>query len=529
MKDAWSFCQAEAYWDLYKPLTPWGKDVRESRTIHTDGIIIKKLYDDIEAATGLMEGFSSDAVALEKISYHLKRMPRLPLEEKQEYEFLELFQIKKFLANYRGLSHLIPPDVSGYFGFIEACRGLSLELDRGGSDAETFYIADSYHPGLAGLRLRIAEMDLNIRNDRESSEAYARANHGLCFDGRSFLVVPKTALAELSAFASRYSIEPYDDLSYVIRLLPSAEMLEAAAQREKMLSDERLLEHEVVQRLSLLCCAAMPELRAAVAAVTRLDLARAGAVLVAETKSIRPVLDSSSLCFESARLYPCELECASLGLAYKPLSARFDATAVVLFGSNMGGKTVVLKTVLFLQLMAQAGLFVPARSYESRVYANIEYVGELAGERLAGLSGFGFEVWRLQEAWGRREDSLVAFDELARTTGSREAEALLSSVIEAYSSCTGSRAFFATHFKGVARIEKAEFWRMKGLDHDGASECLDADAPLPERLAGINRHMRYELEPEQPSVRGQSDALAIASMLGLEPDLIRRALAFFKT
>ncbi len=529
MRDAWSFCRAEEYWNLYRPFTPWGKDAREARTVHTDSLVIIKLHDDIDAAASLLRRLGSDSVALERTSYHLKRMPRIPLGEKPEYEFLELFQLKKFLANYRGLLHLLPSEAASYFGLQKACPELCRELGRGGSDAETFYIADSYHPKLMDLRTKIAEIDKGLRKSRETLEEWAKKENGFTFDGRDFLVVPKASIAELAVLASHYSIEPYDDFAYIIRLLPSPDMLEAKARFDKMLSDERLLEQEVILRLSLLCSASMPELRAAVSAVTRLDLARAGAVLARETGGTRPVLDSAALSFDTARLYPCEQECRSLAFSYTPLTSNFTANSVVLFGSNMGGKTVVLKTVLFLQLLAQAGLFVPAKRFESRVYANIEYIGELAGERLAGLSGFGFEVWRLQEAWSRRADSLVAFDELARTTGSREAEALLSAVIEAYASCAGSRAFFATHFRGVARIPEAEYWRMKGLDHDGASECLDADAPLPQRLAGINGHMRYELETDLSSAHGQSDALAIASMLGLEPDLVRRAREFYRS
>jgi hypothetical protein len=290
----------------------------------------------------------------------------------------------------------------------------------------------------------------------------------------------------------------------------------------------------------------------------------------------RPVLDSETTELVNARFVPCQDECARLGLDYAPLSASFGASAVALFGSNMGGKTVVLKTLLFFQLLAQAGLFVPAERFSTRVYGRIEYVGELSGERLAGLSGFGLEIWRLIAARAasspraegpRRADpanadegaaqggspqggspqggSLVAFDELARTTGSHEAEALLSAVIEAYARGGSGRAYFATHFRGVARMPGVEYRRMRGLDREAAAAALggrdangrlDGDGrpdegsaggegrgpALAERLAGINRHMRYEVVEDDGS-GSESDALAIASFLGLDRSVIERA------
>jgi hypothetical protein len=371
-----------------------------------------------------------------------------------------------------------------------------------------------------------------------------------------------------------YAVEPYDDARYIVRILPSPDAVEALADRERFLAAERLAEERVLARLSALAAAAMPELALAVSSVTRWDRARAGAELALRLDMSRPVIsDAGGMVLECARFVPCAEECGRMGLSYSPLTSRFDADAVVLFGSNMGGKTVVLKSILFFQLLAQAGLFVPARRFETRVYDRIAYVGELSGERLAGLSGFGLEVWRLIAAGasgvvsadaadgvcGSGNGALVAFDELARTTGSHEAEALLSAVVEAYAGGrSGDRpdgaprdqAFFATHFRGVARLPGAEYRRMRGLDRVAAEAALGAVSPgaevqtgpvaglsagtpaplaacgegpeLAGRLAGINRHMRYEVVDDDGS-GSESDALAIASLLGLDRSIVDRA------
>ncbi|TFG84060.1 MAG: hypothetical protein E4H20_04165 [Spirochaetales bacterium] len=528
MKDAWNFAQMDDYWRRYEPLTPWGQDHREARRVLVDEKEIQDRHDDIDVAAQFLADAAANPVSLDRLAYHLKRMPRLPLAEKDEYELIELFQVKKFLANYRGVLSVLDDRTRGRFNLVPACPGLAAELDRGGSDAETFYLADSYDPGLGACRASLAAIDAEIREARAASEERAKVEFGLSFKGREFLVVARSVFHEGAPDPVTFLIDPYDDGRVLVRLLPTGSAVAAMEKRERLLESEREAENAVIRRLSALASKAMAELRGAVAALTRWDIARAGAILADQTASIRPELDSSAMLLEEARFVPCADECKELGLEYHPLSARFDSGAVVLFGSNMGGKTVALKTMLFMQLLAQAGLFVPARRFCSHVYRRVDYVGELAGERLTGLSGFGFEIWRFQEAWQRSEGALIAFDEPARTTGSHEAEALLSALVEAYANGRGARAFFATHFRGVARVSGAEYRRMRGLDRAAACEALDADAPLPERLAGINRHMRYEIVDDDDAAQGESDALAIATMLGLDCGLVERAQDYFR-
>lgn len=527
MKAAWSFAGMEELWALYEPLTPWGRDEREKREVFTDPDAIRARHDDIELALAWLGG--ADTLARDRMSWYLKRMPRIPLEAKSEYEITELFQLKKFLANYRGARTALGESAAGAFRFLEAASDLAAALDRGGSDPETFFLADAYDPGLREVRESLDACLERERSERARAEAKARVEKGLSFDGREFLLVPKER-APASDDAS-YLLEPYDEKRYLVRLRPSVEALAIAEEKRALLEREREAENRVILSLSKLAAQAMPQLALAVAALTRWDIARAGAVLASGHGMVRPDLSSDGMAIMEGRNLPCEADCGRLGLCYTPLTAVFDKPAVVLFGSNMGGKTVVLKTALFFQLAAQAGLFVPARSFSSRVYGSILYVGEQSGQGQSGLSGFGSEVWRLQSALSRGRLTLVAYDELARTTGSHEAEALLSAVVERYASGdagSGCLALFATHFRGVARVQGARYLRMMGLDRDAANSALAADQPLEARLAGINRHMRYLLVSDDGSEPELSDALAVASMLGLDAGLVERARIFFR-
>jgi len=537
VQDAWNFCRMDDFWRHFEPLTPWGKDEQARRVVYRDVPLIERRLDDIALAAGFLQHQSTDTVGLDRISFHLRRMPRFPLEVKTEYEQLELFQIKKFLANYRGLCSRLDGSMTATFGLVPVCPELSVALDKGGSDAETFFLADSYHPQLGSVRAALQRVDQEQALLRQSQCAHAKEDLGLAFDNRDFLIVARQQVADPATCANRYSFEPYDGQSWLVRLIQLPEAIKLAAEREQLLERERQLEALVLRDLSALAAAAIPALVQAVAAVTRFDRARAGALLAERFQLVRPSFvpaaatpddKPTQLELQAGRYLPCVFECQKLGLHYEPLAASFSAAAVVLFGSNMGGKTVVLQTVLFFQLLAQAGLYVPAVSFRTTVFRHIEYVGELAGERLAGLSGFGFEIWRLRRVWGL-PNALIAFDELARTTGSHEAEALLSAVVEASASPKEqpSLALFSTHFRGVARLPGVLYLRMHGLDQQAA--CLDtipSAANLQTSLLDINRHMRYRLLPDRPDQEEGSDALNIAAMLGLDEAVVKRARVF---
>ncbi|HRZ89674.1 MAG TPA: hypothetical protein P5117_09350, partial [Spirochaetia bacterium] len=411
------------------------------------------------------------------------------------------------------------------FGLGLAAPDLAAELGKGGSDPETFFVSDAYDPALAEVRMSIARTDADLEAARSAAETRLAARHGVRLSGRDFALVPRAQAEALLADRDLAVVEPYDDRLYLVRPAADARILGLRDLRDELAARERKLEDDVIRRLSGLIASALPEIRAASERTRDFDLALARARLARDLGLVRPDLSAEGDWeLTAGRFLPCEVECGDLGLAYTPLSARFGKPVTTIFGSNMGGKTVALKTVLFFQVLAQAGFHVPAASFRTRVYARLSYVGELAGERLAGLSGFGFEIHRFIRAWeGMGEGGCLAvFDEFARTTSSREAEALLSAAQAELAARPGVKSFFATHFRGLVRSPGVDYLRMRGLARKAASECLEADAPRAERLARINRHMRYELEPDAEGP-GPADALTVAALLGLPGEIVKKA------
>jgi DNA mismatch repair ATPase MutS len=533
MRDARDFSRLDEFLGEFAPLTPYGRERKERKEFIRDRAELERRYDLIDEAIAFSKRASDDHSRLNRLTYHLKRIPRLPTVRDGDFELVELFQYKKFLANYRAVYSLLDDRARERFGFHFSSSTLAAEFDRGGSDAETFYLADCYDESLASARKAIASLDEGIRDERSRAERALGGDRPLRFDGRPFIVVDAERARALAASGARISLEAHDSTSYAVRMLPTELELILAAERERELERERIAEAGVIARLSEAIRAESAAFAAYASAVEEFDASYALANLAIARRMVRPRLDGDTIGAVGARFVPCQEDCRAMGLAYTPLDFDPGARVSVLFGSNMGGKTIALRTVAFLQLLAQSGSFVPAEGFRTRTFDSVRYVGELRGDRATGLSGFGFEIRSFVEAWeGMAAPSLCVFDEFARTTGSHEAEAILSAAIEATASKGGAHAVFATHFRGVDRIPGVRYSRMRGLDRESLGAAFDGGrefregSTLEERIAGINRHMAYLIVDDDGSP-GASDAIDIAEMLGLETAIVERARARF--
>jgi len=193
------------------------------------------------------------------------------------------------------------------------------------------------------------------------------------------------------------------------------------------------------------------------------------------------------------------------------IEVHADRPLLVITGPNAGGKTVALKTLGLLALMAQAGCHVPARAGArlpvfSQVFAIVGDDQSVA-ENLSTFSAF---VKQLRDVLERVDGrSLVLLDELGAGTDPDDGAALAQAVLEALAE-RGAVVAASTHLeplKGFASTHPRA--RNASVEFD------------PERLAPT-----FRLVYDRP---GQSYALSIGARLGLPPALIERAHAHRST
>jgi DNA mismatch repair protein MutS2 len=185
------------------------------------------------------------------------------------------------------------------------------------------------------------------------------------------------------------------------------------------------------------------------------------------------------------------------------LGLRFHM--LVITGPNTGGKTVALKTVGLLAIMAQSGLHVPAdEGPDFPVFDDV--LADIGDEQSLeqSLSTFSSHVRRIGEILGKAtERSLVLLDEMGAGTDPADGAALGRAILDELSAI-GSRAIVTTHI--------------------GDLKTYALSTPGTENAA-----VEFDDETLQPKYRvhigdiGQSNALKIARHLRLAEHIVARA------
>ncbi|MBI3723446.1 hypothetical protein HY251_05770 [bacterium] len=196
-----------------------------------------------------------------------------------------------------------------------------------------------------------------------------------------------------------------------------------------------------------------------------------------------------------------------------PTTVRLGDTfdMLVVTGPNTGGKTVALKTVGLAVIMAQCGLPIATQKC-SRVPIFQSWFADIGDEQSIqqSLSTFSAHLARLREVLeGASKEALVLVDELGAGTDPVEGGALGRAVLEKILA-SGARAVVTTH---LGSLKQFAFTNPRA---ENGAMAFDHETLRP----------TYRLLLGQP---GNSNALAIAKRLGVDPAVVARADELLKT
>jgi DNA mismatch repair protein MutS2 len=187
-----------------------------------------------------------------------------------------------------------------------------------------------------------------------------------------------------------------------------------------------------------------------------------------------------------------------------------DCRTLLISGPNTGGKTVTLKTVGIIALMAQAGMPVPCSAAELPVFEQV--LADIGDNQSIeqNLSTFSAHVSRLREmALDATPDSLVLLDEIGSATDPEEGGALGVALVDHFRAA-GAFTLASTHLTAL---------KIYGAN---TKTVLNASMGFDEQTL----EPTYQLQVGLP---GKSAGLDIAARLGMPEDIMRRARASLST
>ena len=363
-------------------------------------------------------------------------------------------------------------------------------------------LADSASPELASIRRHIRATESKVRDILQKIISSSQAKYlqeSIITQRSGRYVVPVKSefkneipglVHDLSGSGSTFFIEPMG----VVKA--NNELRELQAKEEKEID-------RILAELSAEAASFREDITLNYDLLIRLDSIFARGKLSARMGAMEPGLSAKSLCLRRARhpLLPPKTAVAN----DLSLGEKFDT--LVITGPNTGGKTVTLKTIGLLTLMAQCGLHIPAGDGSTirvcqRVLADIGDEQSIAQSLSTFSSHMSNIVGMLAETDG---ETLVLFDELGGGTDPVEGAALAAAIIE-HARSLGALVAATTHYAEL----QVYAMTTPGVENASCEFDVETLAPTYRLLVGIP---------------GKSNAFAISQRLGLPQEIIQQAAA----
>ena len=363
-------------------------------------------------------------------------------------------------------------------------------------------LADSASPELASIRRHMRATESKVRDILQkliSSNQSKYLQEAIITIRSDRYVVPvksehKNAIPglvhDVSSSGSTFFIEPMG-------------VVKANNELRELLAKEKKEIERILAELSAQCATHKEDILEDYQLLVWLDTIFARAKLSLKLECTEPRLSDKYLRLRGAR-HPL-LDQKKAVANDLELGERFDT--LVITGPNTGGKTVTLKTLGLITLMAQCGLHIPAKDDStvrvvSRVLADIGDEQSIAQSLSTFSSHMVNIVGILEEA---DDESLILFDELGAGTDPVEGAALAAAIIESARGL-GAQVAATTHYAEL----KVYAMTTPGVENASCEFNVETLAPTYRLVLGIP---------------GKSNAFAISRRLGLPEYIIEKAAA----
>ncbi|PYM18926.1 MAG: DNA mismatch repair protein MutS [Candidatus Rokuibacteriota bacterium] len=274
-------------------------------------------------------------------------------------------------------------------------------------------------------------------------------------------------------------------------------------------ADERRkkLEYELFDGLRRAVAGRAPELVRTASALALLDVVAALAEVAHTHRHVRPTVDDSQALSIVDGRHPVLEVRGSSPITPNDVDLDDDRRIVILTGPNMAGKSVYLRQIGHLVILAQMGAWVPAR--EARIGVVDRVFTRVGAQDNVSRGQSTFLVEMVETATIMRHvtpRSLVLLDEVGRGTSTFDGLAIAWAVVEHLHGESRAKVLFATHFHELTRL----------------ADRLPAVKNFHVAVREWNDEIVF-LHKVRPGSTDRSYGIQVARLAGLPPTVIRRA------
>ncbi len=487
--------------------TPFGAEELARMEFAADPQSVREALDEVVEMAGLLDGgYPVPLGGLNDIRPYLERI-------KPENAYLEveaLLEIKSNLQAMGELAHFFrehkdeTPRLAAYARGIHYHRNIIQEIDATVDPGQPEGIYDRATPELREIRIKIrsleAEQAKALRQVQKRYADYSQDEIVTLRDGRMVLGILPNFVQKVSGIVHGTSgsgatvfVEPMETL-----------------QLSNQVQNLKIREHTEIIKILRFLAGLVREVREdlyfGIRNIAMLDFIHAKARLAREMNAAAPqITERAHLKIANGRHPLLALKMGPGRVVPLSLELGTDFTTLLVTGPNAGGKTVAMKTIGLLLLMARAGMLIPADP-DSEIPLLSNVLVDI-GDRQSleqDLSTFSAHIVRLRDILEKADArTLVLLDEIGTGTDPREGSALAIAILSELTE------------KSILTVATTHHGELKAFAHQH---------PRVE-----NGSMEFNLETLEPTYRlrigvpGSSYAVEIARRYGLPESLIQQA------
>lgn len=422
------------------------------------------------------------------------------LNMKELLDVASVLRIIRGLVQWRSSNSGVESVLDIYFGALTPNKFLEDAINAAILSEDE--MADNASPLLYDIRRKIRVQEAKVREQLEKysrSQTYSKylqENIVTMRNGRYVVPVKNEYRNEIPGLVHDTSSS---GATVFIEPMP---VVEANNEIKVLKSNERDEMERILAELSAMAGSFAQSVKSSYECAVELDLIFAKANYAYSIKAMVPDLNDEGIINLRAARHPL-IDAKAVVPVDIMLGKDFDT--LVITGPNTGGKTVSIKTIGLVTLMAMCGLMIPAGDRSSVSVFN-EVLADIGDEQSIeqSLSTFSGHITNIIDIIKRADGhSLVLIDELGAGTDPVEGAALAMSILE------------ALHFKGA---------KIAATTHYAELKAYALQTPRVE-----NGCCEFDVSTLRPTYRlligvpGRSNAFAISERLGMPKDVVERA------